>query len=289
MHGSLDLFEGVVYVGTEAKTAEVRAFDLDGRELTEVVRFRGPDGGAATASGIAVDADHRLWLADAVGERLLAFSLFGRRLAGVDDAALAARGRAGELGAPVDVVTEGEDRGQRLWVASRGVRRHAVRALPLGDGRPISLRPTGDPDALFHGVRGLALGEGRLHVCEAGAGRVQVFRGDRFHFAFEAPPANGTRFRPTGAAALPGGRVLVVHGAEDGALLLFSKGGRLLRVLAEGGEQEGGLVAPNDVVVEPGRDDRHTLAAVIDRDGARVQVFNLEGDCYGAFPEFGAG
>ncbi|MCA8979189.1 MAG: hypothetical protein KDC14_04115 [Planctomycetes bacterium] len=287
MHGSLALFEGVLYVGSEARAAEVRAFDLDGRELAHVVTFEGEDGGAAAASGIAVDEDHRLWVADAIGERLLAFSLFGQRLADVDETALAARGRSGELGAPIAVISTGSDDEQRLWVASKGLRRYAVRALPLGSGKPTSLRPGGDPDELFHGVRGLAHAGDFLYVCESVAGRVQVFRDERFHFAFDAG-SRVQRFFPVAAAALGDGRVLVVHGAEDGALLLFDAGGRLRRVLAEGGAEEGRLRAPNDVVVEPGRDDRHTRIAVIDRDGTRVQVFNLEGRCYGRFPDFGA-
>lgn len=312
MHGSLALFEGVLYVGSEAKTAEVRAFDLDGRELALVAQFRGepspdPQGAsdadthasihaaagasvtrAAAASGIAVDPDHRLWVADAVGERLLVFSLFGKRLAGVDETALAARGRSGELGAPISVVTTGVDADQRLWVASKGLRRHAVRSIPLGSGKPISLRPGGDPGELFHGVRGLAHDGAFLYVCESGAGRVQVFRDEQFHFAFDAGNARAQAWLPVAAAAVGDGRVLVLHGEEDGALLLFDAAGRLRRVLAEGGAEEGRLRAPNDVVVEPGRDDRHTRIAVIDADGTRVQVFNLEGRCYGSFPGFGS-
>lgn len=287
MHGSLALFEGVLYVGSEARAAEVRAFDLDGRELALVARFEGEDGRAAAASGIAVDQDHRLWIADAVGERLLAFSLFGKRLADIDETALAARGRSGELGAPIAVISSGADDEQRLWVASKGLRRHAVRSLPLGSGKPTSLRPGGDPDELFHGVRGLAQADDFLYVCESGAGRVQVFRDERFHFAFDAG-SRATPWLPVAAAALGDGRVLVVHGGEDGALLLFDAAGRLRRVLAEGGVEEGCLRAPNDVVVEVGRDDRRTRIAVIDRDGTRVQVFNLAGRCYGSFPGFGS-
>ncbi len=288
MHGSLALSNGVLYVGTEARTAEVRAFDLDGRELALVARFRGEDGAAASASGIAVDDDHRLWVADEVGERLLAFNLFGKQLAGVDETALAHRGRPGELGAPVAVATVGADADQRLYVASKGMRRHAVRVLPLGLGRSKSLRPAGDPDAYFRNVRGLAHADGHLYVCEAGAGRVQVFRDDRFHFAFGAPRAGDRDFEPVAAAPLGDGRVLVVHGGEEGALLLFDAAGRLRRVLAEGGEDEGRLCAPNDVAIELGRDDRHARVAVIDRSGTRIQAFNLEGRCYGTFPGFGA-
>jgi len=33
----------------------------------------------------------------------------------------------------------------------------------------------------------------------------------------------------------------------------------------------------------PGEDDRHTRVVLLDHGGSRVQVFNLEGTCYGSF------
>lgn len=286
MSGSLAYSKGVIYVGTEARTAHVRSFDLDGRELEVNFSFRGEADGAASALGLDLDEDHRLWVADGVGERLLAFTLFGDRVAGVEAAAGRARDKRGVLGRAVDVVSRGSDDAQELLVASGGRRRHAVQLLPLGGGAPRSLRSGGHVDVPFKDVRGIAWHERFAWACERGAGRVQVFRDLDYHFEFRLQLAGGVRFRPNAIQPLPDGRLLLAQGGPASALLLLDARGRLLSVLAGHGQEEGALVEPSDVAVAPGEDDRHTRVVVIDGEGARVQVFNLAGDCYGTFPGF---
>ena len=80
MRGSLAIHEGVVYVGAEERTAHVRAYDLDGAPLEAGFKFRGAKDGAAAVDGLAVDNDHRIWVADGVGGRVLGFSLVGTPL-----------------------------------------------------------------------------------------------------------------------------------------------------------------------------------------------------------------
>ncbi len=286
MSGSLAYSKGVLYVGTEARTARVRSFDLDGRELEVDFTFGGESGRAASALGLDIDEDHRLWVADGVGERLLAFTLFGDRVAGVEAAAGRARDKRGVLGRAIDVVSRGSDDAQELLVASSGRRRHAVQLLPLGGGAPQSLRSGGHVDVPFQDVRGIAWRERFAWVCEREAGRVQVFRDLDYHFEFRVQPSAGARFRPNAIQPLPDGRLVVAQGGAASALLLLDARGRLLSMLAGHGAQEGALIEPNDVAVAPGEDDRHTRVVVIDGEGARIQVFNLEGDCYGTFPGF---
>ena len=67
------------------------------------------------------------------------------------------------------------------------------------------------------------------------------------------------------------------------SLLLVDRAGRLVRVLAEAGSESGCLTHPGDVVIAQGHDDHDTRVLVIDQDGDRVQVFTLEGRCFGAF------
>jgi hypothetical protein len=88
-HGSLCLRNGVLYVGRHAQTAHVAAYDLDGNALGIGFSVRGPGGGRAAAAGIAVDDDHRVWVADAANGRVRAFTLFGRELAGLRASAAA--------------------------------------------------------------------------------------------------------------------------------------------------------------------------------------------------------
>lgn len=282
MQGSLCVKEGVVYVGNEERTAHLRSFDLDGRELEAGFDFRAPGGGRTAVSGMDLDADHRLWVADAATGILRAFTLFGAEVASVEGGE--AGDRRGELGVPVDVVSAGCDDGQELLVASRGVRRNAVHLLHLGSGATRALRSLGRPDEPFRRVRRLARSGPWIWVCETGAGRVQVFREGEFHFCFSLPAAGGAPFEPRALAPLADGRLVLAVGGTRGALLLVDASGRLIRTLCSRGEGEGEVLEPNDLALETGRADERTRVVVIDSDGDRVQVFTLAGRCYGAFP-----
>lgn len=287
MRGSLAIRNGVLYVGTEERTAHVRSYDLDGAPLEAAFSFRGEDGGAASVDGLDVDADHRVWVADGAGARLLGFSLVGAPLAELSAGAVGEHDARGVLGRPVDVCTVGADDEQCLIVASGGARRHAVQVLPLdAHRREESLRPLGDQDGRFHDVRSLALdASGReLFVCEAGRARVQVFRDHDFHRALTLSLGRA-RFEPNALAVCGDGRLVIAQGGEHSALLLCARNGEVLRVLAQTGTAEGEVEEPGSVVIEEGDSDRTTRVVVIDRDGLRVQVFNLLGDCWGTFQD----
>jgi len=73
---------------------------------------------------------------------------------------------------------------------------------------------------------------------------------------------------------------------ERADVLLFGPGGELLGRRIPTGPHAGGasdLEAPVDLVVERGRDDARRRVVVMDREGARVQVFSLVGAPFGAF------
>ncbi len=290
MHGSLSLRSGVLYVGRHADTAHVRAYDLDGRVLTQGFSFRSrEDGSGARVSGLDVDRDRTIWVADSAAAMVRAFSVFGREVASFTHLRGAPHNdtrqgedRRGDLAQISDIaLVEGEDE-DRLLVACAGRRRHAL-SLARPDGFwCASLRSEGDALGEFRGlVR--ATPHGRwIWACESGAARVQVFRDGEFHFLFRVPGRDGARVEPTAAAPLGDGRwVLAVRG-ETSALLVVDSAGRLVRVLANAGDDTGAVEAPEDVVVEQGADLAHTRVAVLDRDGERVQVFTVEGRCYGA-------
>ena len=282
MHGSLSLKDGVLYVGRHEKTAHVRLYDLDGHSLGRGFSFRDETSGRASATGIDVDADHAIWIADTANQRVRAFSVFGvetRKIEGRPGG----QDRPGALGDVVDVVCVGEDEEQLAWIASSGSRRHAVQCFASSGALLDSLRPLGDPEGQFLDVRGVAVAGRFAYVCEARAGRVQVFRDGQFHFSFAHDALRS--FEPVAAAPLEDGRVIVAHGGSESGVTLFDSARRVVSTLAEHGEASGEVFEPNDVTVEWGRDDSKTRVAAIDRDGDRVQVFTLEGRCYGSFSD----
>ncbi len=290
MQGSLALHKGSVFVGRYEKTAHVTVHSLDGHPLAGGFSFRDEAVGRSSVSGLSVDDDRRIWVADAPAARVRTFTLFGAEVGEFCDSEgerASPRDLLGQLGVPVDVCADGDADEERVLVASAGRRRYALSLYDVTGRLQRSLRPVGDPDALFHGIEGIALLGKYAYAAESAARQVQVFRDAEFHFAFSVPSRKGP-FEPTAVAPLEDGRMLVTVRGRASALLLVDGAGRLLETLACSGSAEGELENPSDVVVEEHGADRETRLAVIDRDGNRVQVFNLEGRCYGAFLEGGA-
>jgi hypothetical protein len=282
MQGCLTLKEGVLYVGRHELTAHVRPYDLDGRPLSAGFSFRGPAGEPVVLGGLDIDDDHHLWIADSAAGCVRSFSVFGREVRSFAGSAESERDERGSLGAPVDVAVVGRGDESVLAVATAGWRRHAVQ-LFRPDGHWIgSLRPQGSSVGRFHGVRRVAALGRMLYVCETRAGRVQVYRDGEFHFAFSLPVASAGRFEPASLAPLADGRLVIAAGGLHSGLLLVDPAGRLQAVLAERGEETGRVVDPGDVAVEEVDGAGATRIAVIDRDAERVQVFTLDGRCFGA-------
>ena len=270
---------GVLYVLRDERGPRLRPYDWDGRPLGEGFAIPAADSGVCDPRALAVDGDRRLWIADRGARALRAFSVFGlevRRLAappgrpqrgsGFEQlSALAAAGVEDEL---------------LLAAGSGGERRHAL-ALCAADGRaPVSLRPLGDPQGRFSGLCDLVLAGRTLHACEEQAGRIQVFRDGEFHYALRAGG-----LRPRAIVPLEDGRVVVAQAGETSALALLAADGSLARMLATHGEGEGEVCDPCSLALELGADECHTRIALLDRGGDRVQVFALDGRCFGSFPD----
>lgn len=288
MYGSLCLKNGILYVGRHALTAHVQAYDLDGHKLGLGFSFRGENGRGAAATGLDIDDDHRVWIADGIGGRVRCFSVFGQELPGIEAGIHAGDEASGRFSAVVDVATTGIEDERQLLITSSGKRRHALELVHVSSGRGRSLRPDGDPLGQFDGLRRAAVSGRMIYACEAGAGRVQVFRDGEFHYLFRLnlSPGSTERFEPQAVAPLRDGRMVLAHGgASASALCLLDRGGRFLRLLAEQGEATGRVFGPTDLVVEEAESDHRTRVAVIDCEGDRVQVFTLEGACLGAFPD----
>lgn len=297
MLGSLAQRNGVLYVARHAKHAEVRTYDFDGARIGAGFRFSGRDGGRATADGIAVDADHRIWIADSASRAVRAFTVFGAELEGLTDrgGAVSASGDPsesidtfGSIGEPRAVAVDGVEDELRLLVGSGGERRHALQLFDRVGAPKRSLRPRGDPDMRFENVQRVALRGRFAYACERGTNAVQVFRDDDFHFMFKLPRPRGARTDPEPRAvhALSDGRMLVAtSGVGASAVHIVEPGGRWVRAFVTEGETSGTVFEPTDIAVDEGENDRRTRVAVIDLDGDRVQVFTLEGVCYGSIAD----
>jgi hypothetical protein len=290
VNGSLALHRSALFVGSEEKTARVRVFDLDGHERLEGFSFRDHRAGRSVASGLAVDDDRRVWVADTPASRVRRFSLFGREDGGLGLGLEEPIGgppwpdRRGTIRAPVDVAVDGNSEAGQLVVACGGEGRHAVQVFDAAGVHVFSPRPRGDAHGTFRDVRGVAKLGRLLYVAETGGERVQVFRDFGFHFSFSVPCRGGGVFEPVAVAPLSDGRMVLACSGRTSALLFVDGAGALLRFLAEEGDETGGVSRPTDVVVEA-EPDASARIAVVDREGERVQVFTLSGRCYGAFSQ----
>jgi hypothetical protein len=75
---------------------------------------------------------------------------------------------------------------------------------------------------------------------------------------------------------------VLVACANNGLVLFDGSGRRVARIVANGpGDDE--LDGASDVAVERGRSDDRRRAVVVDREGERVRVFSLRGECFGSF------
>lgn len=275
------LREGVLWVARPDAPARLQAYDLDGHALA--AGFDLPRSERIEPRGLAIDADRRLWLADGRAHGVWAYSVFGKPLLRLSDGEGGGHDRPGRLGEVVDVETRGVEDELEVLVASAGWRRHALQCL-RPDGTVLdSLRPLGDPDGQFRGLGALAVRNEELFACEPRAGRIQVFRGRSFHYALELPRGPHGLLEPRAVAPLSDGRLVVAAGGERSALFVLDASAKPLRRLAEEGEDEGRVLEPTDLAVDEAGDDRHTRVCVLDLAGERVQVFNLEGTCYGRF------
>lgn len=272
------------------------AYDLDGRPLGRSFTLRGEKGSSPSIRAIAVDEDRRIWAADAASGCVRVYSVTGSQVGSVASIGDPEADRAGALGDPAGIAVDGVESETRILVSRRGNRRHALFLLSPGMASggvaaPLrSLAPGGDPQDTYRNLAGVALTGDRVYACEVGTGTVQVFRSGEFLFRMALPtagrPKDRSRLEPRLVHPLPDGRVLVAcSGESGGALLLLDGSGGVLAHLAEGGTDAGTVGFPTGLAVEEGAPHPGTRVAVLDQDGDRVQVFTLDGRCYGGFLE----
>jgi hypothetical protein len=294
MRGALALSAGVVFVARRAGRALLELFDLDGRRISraqlacEPAAAGAPAGVALAPAALAVDGERRAWVAAPEHGGLVAFNVFGARVAAVagrEEARDPARPPRGALAAPAALaaVVDGSSTGALLWVASGGRRIEAVALVDEGAGTRARLASTGAPGEPFENVTALALLGAELWVGEA-RGRIQIFRGERFSRALAlAGVAEDATLRAL--APLPDGGALVALAGESGGLVRVARDGAPIARLARAGAGAGELVEPEALVVDHGAGPSRARVFVLDRGATRLQAFDLDGACRGSFAE----
>lgn len=279
MTSSLALRQGVVWISRSSGVARLAPYDLGGRKLGEGFVIPGVGGRPADVRGIAVDADRRIWAADAGSGTVRAFTAFG---------AASARAEGLVFEDLAATAVQGLEADLRLLVSQRGERRGALHIVDPGSGRTVALRSRGDPSGAFENLAGVALSGRFAFACESGRSAVQVFRDAEFHYeiAWRGPRAGEAPFTPCAIAATADGRSIVAGRASGaGAVFLFDAGGSLVRRLDEDLAESADRVDDEvcGVVVDDRGSERGSSALVLDRGGERVLAFTLDGRCLGSF------
>lgn len=299
MRTRLVAHQGVVYLAHAAGRGRVDLFDLGGRRLEGGFEFDPVADAAGIAAqvelaGLGVDDDRRLWIADGAARCVRGFTVFGREglrlgapgahrvLGGNDPDA------AGVIGSPSAIAASGHDEELRLLVGSAGRRRHGLHLFATGGQLVRSLRPRGDSHGRFAGIAAVAIGGARLFAAEHRAARVQVFEGTDHWFDVEPRDLRGGPVRVVALDTDSGAELLMATiGAADGSggEVLWLEEGRWDRPhrIAGAGTGPGEVDEPVAVALARDEDRGEPLAVVADRSGTRLQLFALDGTCYGEF------
>lgn len=282
MSGRLAAKSGVVWVARERRAGGVRAYDFDGRSVADEFVVPPLRATRTTITGLAVDADRRLFLVDSSARSVRRFNAFGVEQEELLRGEADLRDSFELLAPPVDVAVDGVESEERVVVACGGERRHALKIHDRDCRLLHSLRPLGDPMGVFHHLARVGARGRWIAALEGAKDRVQVFRDGEFHYAFAIPV---DRRAPAALVAIEpledGSFVAMSRGPGGSHLLHLDRAGALERVLAEGDAIED----PVDLVVEEGGAAPRTRVVVLDREGARVAVHTLEGRMLGEFVE----
>ncbi len=281
MRPRLAALSGVLHLVRRARGVQLETYDWDGRPLAEGFPLADTAAGAADPRGLALDGDRRLWIADRRACALRAFSVFGVEVARIQAPPASRAESPGALVELSALAAAGVEEELVLVAASGGERRHALQLFAADGSLRASLRPLGDPQARFRGLADVCLLGRLLYACEEEAGRIQVFRDGEFHFAARV----GAGLRPRCLAPLADGRLVAAQAGDASALVLLEADGRVAARIAAHGTRDGEVCDPSSIAVEEGPDERHTRVAVLDQGGDRVQVFALDGRCFGSFPD----
>jgi DNA-binding beta-propeller fold protein YncE len=226
--------------------------------------------GLQEPSAVAIDAEGRIWVAEAFADRVRAFDKSGKEVASIGKTGSG----KGELCSPggLAIAPDGS-----IFVADSGNHR-IERFTSKGDvlatfGEWGWLRAAGLPQPALNEPLGLAIESNRLYVANARLHRVEVFSLDGEHLAMlgSRGVGDGQFERPT-AVALDDKGFLYVADSGNNRIQSIDREGKFVRSWGEFGPWLNFFSDPTGIAWRDG------LVYVADRDNHRVQVFGEDGE-----------
>lgn len=223
-------------------------------------------GGLSLPLGIAWDGMGKIWVADGLQRRVLAFDREGELKL--------ALGQGGEFGKPAGVAVNRKVK--RLYVSDTGL--HKVRVYDLEGKFLFEFGKRGDMQGEFNYPASIAADSERVYVTDQMNFRVQVFDKDgKALLAFGMPGDRPGFFaRPKGIAADSEGHIYIVDAAFDN-FQIFDKDGHILMSVGHGGGGAGEFSLPAGISI----DDEDKIY-VVEQLTRRVQIFQYLGEKYRA-------
>lgn len=235
---------GKIYV-TDTVTRSVAVFDVPRRKLF-YIGLRAP-GTLVKPSGIALDAEMRVYVADVTARKVNVYDNLGLFLHSI--------GNTDDLERPTGVAVNAA--GDRIYVIDRSQNENINHRVVVYDDKGSKLfviggRGTGEGEFNVP-VQGAVAKDGTLYVLDAGNFRVQAFdRDGKFLRSWGKAGNNiGDFVRPRGIAVDDDGNVYVTDATFGNIQLFNSKGELLLAIGSLGGKDKPGRYSlPGGVAVD---------------------------------------
>jgi sugar lactone lactonase YvrE len=266
MYGGIAVTGNILALSYSDVSGRVFLVDLDEKRPVAFWNYVGPEGGYADAGGVALAADHTLYVADTRNDVVRRFTVFGKAVGTLGEAhdrqpGARGRDRRGLLDRPRAVAFHNDV----VWVACGEVRLRCGVQRFRPDGTVLKpLAAFGDPVRRFGAPQGLCASDAGLFVADTLHGVVQRFTiAGRFVSEIKTAATQAEVSRPVAVVALTDGGLLVADQGDDPGLKHFDAEGALVaRPLAE----DPLLKNPVDLAL-----DTKGRVYVLDRDGERVQ------------------
>jgi len=266
MYGGIAVTGNILALSYSDAAGRVFLVDLDEKRPVSFWEYVGADGGYADAGGIALAADHTIWVADTRNDIVRRFSVFGKAVGTLGEAhqrlpGARCRDRQGALDRPRAVAWHDGV----VWVAC-GEQRLRCGVQRFGpDGKSLKpLAAFGDPGRRFGAPQGLCVSDSGVFVADTLHGVVQRFTvAGRFVSEIKTGGDEREVSRPVAVQVLPDGSLLVADQGDACGLKQFDADGALL---AKPLWDDSRLKKPVGLAL-----DAKGRIYVLDQDGERVQ------------------